>query len=63
MPPPSLTQLPLPLLLDDIPLRIGPPPKPSVQPKVVWQTIDQGEQARIRLIWLRVMEEVSDEHR
>jgi hypothetical protein len=63
MPPPSLTQLPLPSLLDDIPPRIQPAPEPRVQPQAMWRTVDPGEQTRIRLLWVRVMKEVSDEHR
>lgn len=55
------TQLPLPLPLPlDRPPPLGPPLF-SLAPERIWETLSGQNRAQIRLIWLRVMEDVTNE--
>jgi hypothetical protein len=62
MAPLRSTQLPLPL--DPVPSEPYPLAlnTPIIQPTQVWNTVDQRTQTRIRLIWIRILTEVTDGH-
>lgn len=53
-------QLPLPLETLPAPPPLQQPDMPSINPQEVWRTISPDAQTRIQLIWMRVMEEVTD---
>jgi len=54
-------QLPLPLETLPAPLPLYRPDTPRIHPQEMWRTVGPDVQTRIRLLWLRVMEEVIDE--
>ncbi len=55
-----LTQLPLPLDVSDTSPRLASAAA-SLEPDSVWETIPEADRIRVRMVWLRVMGEVTDE--